>query len=400
MVAERRQSLIRPDPIPGTNQIALPRMWYVFVFGSLIFALVALSRLIFDYPGFPLFVSGLIGLVALISLYLWVTLRDSLSPEDISPAGTQSPALRRRLLLLSAMVLLNHALIPIFPEYEPWWLLAYSMVAAGLVLPLIPAKLMITGLTVISMAHAWFFNHAFQPILLTLAVLALGAIIIRVLTITNIELETSRNDVARLAVAEERLRFARDLHDSLGHSLSTIVLKSELSGRLAGQDPERATSEIRDVERVARDALRDVRSVVTGYRQPALDRELEVAREVLTAAGVECDVVNQTAELPPAIDAVLAWAVREGVTNIIRHSDAQHCTIRVIRENGTARLEIIDDGGKAVVDSPANRTGSGLAGLSERVASAGGRLTAGMKPDGGFELVLEAPAVSEGTAEQ
>lgn len=396
---ESRLGTVSIATTPNGPTISLPRMWYVFVFGCLAFALFAAVRIVAGYPGLPLFLFGTSGLAALIGLYLWLTLRDSLSHEDVSTQGISGSTLRRRLIMLTVMVLLNHTMIPIFPEYEPWWLLAYPMIAAGLVLPLIPAKVVIVGLTALSMAHAWFFNHAFQPILLTLAVVALGAIIIRVMTITNIELEASRNDVARLAVAEERLRFARDLHDSLGQSLSTIVLKSELGGRLAENDPGRAASEIRDVERVARGALQEVRSVVTGYRQPTLARELETAQTMLSAAGVNCEVVNETDQLPPAIDSVLAWAVREGVTNVVRHSDAKNCTIRIIRDNGTARMEITDDGA-ATGQSTDERAGSGLAGLSERVASAGGWLTAGLRPEGGFQLVLEAPASSEGTARQ
>jgi two-component system, NarL family, sensor histidine kinase DesK len=378
----------------GARQVQLPRMWYVFVVSCLIFGVFVAGRFILEFPGIPLFLIGMLGLVALLGLYLWITLIVSLTSEDISPSGPSTATVNRRVLLLLGMLLLNHALIPIL-DFQLWWLFAYTMVAAGLSLPLIQAKILIFGLTALSMLHAWYFHEGFQPILVSLAVLALGAIIIRVMTITNIQLEASRDDAARLAVAEERLRFARDLHDSLGHSLSVIVLKSELSNRIIEQDPERAQTEIAEVERVARNLMHDVRSVVTSYRQLTLARELDAAREILASAGISCTIEKHPELLPPEVDNVLAWGVREGITNVIRHSGAARCTIRVIRDNGTARLEIVDDGQKTSKLTHYNQSGNGLAGLTERVTRAGGWLAANTRPEGGFQLVLEAPTRSE-----
>ena len=146
----------------------------------------------------------------------------------------------------------------------------------------------------------------------------------------NQELQAARRELARLAVAEERARIARDLHDTLGHSLSVIALKSELARRVLPDDPERAAAEIGDVERVAREALASVRDTVSGYRQPTLAMELAGAREALTAAGIDGDVEPAPDGLPREVDAVLGWAVREGVTNVLRHSDAARAHIRVI----------------------------------------------------------------------
>ena len=385
----------RAQLLPGSigETVDLPRMWYVFVFGCLVFSVFIAGRLIIDFPGLPLLALGIAGLAAIVGLFLWTTLRHALTAEDLAPSGLSASTINRRLLLILGMLLLNHALIPLL-DYQLWWLFAYAMVAAGLALPLVQAKILIFGLTALSMAHNWYFEGGFQPILLSLAVLSLGAVIIRVLTITNIELEASRNDAARLAVAEERLRFARDLHDSLGQSLSTIVLKSELGHRVIGQDAERAAHELRDVEQVARESLAQVRSVVTGYRQPSLSRELAGARTLLEAAGVTCHVRDETEKLPPAVEQVLAWGVREGVTNVVRHSDATSCTISIVRENGTARLELTDNGSGPNPADLTWSTGTGLRGLSERIADAGGWLSAGSSPDGGFRLVLEAPAGS------
>jgi two-component system sensor histidine kinase DesK len=207
------------------------------------------------------------------------------------------------------------------------------------------------------------------------------------LVVLNRELTAAREEIARLAVTEERLRFARDLHDLLGHSLSVIVLKSELAGRLLGQAPERAEKEIEDVERVAREALREVRDTVAGYRQPGLDQELESARSTLTAAGMHLSHVFTAGPLPTPVDGTLAWAVREGVTNVIRHSGARRVTIRLYRQKDAVHLELDDDGDGAG-SGPA---GSGLSGLRERVEARDGNLEAGPRPDGGFRLAVRLP---------
>lgn len=212
---------------------------------------------------------------------------------------------------------------------------------------------------------------------------------------TNAALHAARKEVARLAVAEERLRFARDLHDLLGHSLSLITLKSELAGQLVSFAPDRAASEIGDIERVAREALREVREAVVGYRQPTLATELTHARTVLDAGGIACEITDATGTLPAALDAVLAWTVREGVTNVIRHSHAHHCELRFARGEDAVVGEITDDGSGSGPNGPNTGTGSGLAGLRERVAMQGGRLEAGSTHAGGFGLRVMLPLTTE-----
>nr|MDQ3841501.1 sensor histidine kinase [Actinomycetota bacterium] len=228
--------------------------------------------------------------------------------------------------------------------------------------------------------------------------IGIGMIGVSRLVVTVRELRTAREELARLAVAEERLRFARDLHDLLGHSLSLITLKSELAGRLLPTAPEKAATEVRDIEGVARRALREVREAVAGYRQPTLDGELEDAREMLEAAGITCRIESKVGVLPNATDAVLAWAVREGVTNVIRHSRARSCEIRVTRDGEEVRAEISDDGlgSSAERDAPPSN-GSGLSGLAERVAASGGDLEAGSPPESGFRLRVSLP-LRDGTS--
>jgi two-component system sensor histidine kinase DesK len=203
----------------------------------------------------------------------------------------------------------------------------------------------------------------------------------------NRELREAREELARLAVSEERLRIARDLHDLLGHTLSVISLKSELAAKLVERDPKRAASELQDVQTVTRQALAEVREAVHAYRHLALDEALDGARAALAAAGIECRLDEQPLDLPSDVEAVLAWAVREGTTNVVRHSRARQCAIRVSAEGGAARVEVEDDG----KGSGEGRAGSGLAGLAERAERVRGRLEAGVRPGGGFRLRLTVP---------
>ena len=210
----------------------------------------------------------------------------------------------------------------------------------------------------------------------------------------NRELQAARRDLAELAVAEERNRIARDLHDTLGHSLSVIALKSELARRLLPDDPSRADAELADVERVTREALASVRETVSGYRQPSLAIELAGARAALAAAGITGEVEPAPEGLPRNVDAMLGWAVREGVTNVLRHSDATTARIRIIADGSSRAVEVVDDGRGLPPDdgAPDGRAGVGLAGLRERAASLGGRVEAGPLPDYGFRLLVAVPA--------
>ncbi len=201
------------------------------------------------------------------------------------------------------------------------------------------------------------------------------------------ELQHTREDLARAAVAEERLRFARDLHDLLGHTLSVMVVKAEAVGRLALRDGETAAEQAADIERIGRQALTEVRAAVTGYRGRGLAAELDSARTALADAGIAADVRVPAAVLTPETDALLGWAVREGVTNVIRHSGAATCAVE-LREGDDLVLEIRDDGGGP---GRGRVRGNGLAGLRERVTALGGRLAADRLPGRGFLLRVTVP---------
>jgi two-component system sensor histidine kinase DesK len=268
----------------------------------------------------------------------------------------------------------------------------YVGAAAGLRLHPPAAQQWIAGATLataaVSAAGAYPLGDAVSYVLYAIGVGALLRGYARLVTL-NAELRAARGEIARLAVGEERLRFARDLHDLLGHSLSVIALKSELARRVIGSDPERAEREVRDIESVTREALVEVREAVSGSRRMTLEAELRGAEAALDAAGIDAVVTIAHATFAPEVETVLAWAVREGTTNVIRHSGARHCAIRVHAGLSDAGVEIVDDGAMGVDGGGA---GSGLTGLEERVRRRAGRLEAGRRPGGGgFRLAVDVP---------
>ena len=275
-------------------------------------------------------------------------------------------------------------------------------VAAGIMLLRRDAYVTIAGIAIITFVLGLPTGMAW----LVVPAVALGlwatAFVRQVATVA--ELRAAREALARRAVAEERLRFARDLHDLLGHSLSLITLKNELAARILPSAPERAAKEIREAEAVARRALREVREAVAGYRQPTLGEELIRAAEMLAAAGIACRIENRAGLLPKPVEAVLAWVVREGTTNVIRHSRARHCAIRLARDSEVVSAEVSDDGRAAfsAADRIGNRmSGSGLSGLAERVAEvAGAAFEAGPLPKGGFRLRVSLPLPTGGAHEE
>ncbi|WP_433649526.1 sensor histidine kinase [Micromonospora zamorensis] len=202
----------------------------------------------------------------------------------------------------------------------------------------------------------------------------------------NSQLQAAQQEIRRLAVAEERARAARDLHDILGHSLTVVAIKAELAGRLIDVDRDRAAVEIAEVEALARAALADVRQTVGAYREVTLAAELAGARSALASAGIAADLPAEVPDLPEEWDRLFGWAVREGVTNVVRHSGARCCTVRVHSD----RVEVSDDGrGPSTPDA----TGHGLVGLRERARRLDAVVTVGRRPEGsGFLLRVHSPA--------
>lgn len=204
------------------------------------------------------------------------------------------------------------------------------------------------------------------------------------------ELDRARELQAQLAVAEERLRFGRDLHDVMGRNLAVIALKSELAVQLARRERPEAVDQMIEVQRIARESQREVRDVVRGYREADLTVELEGARGVLSAAGMDCRVeVRADRSLRPEVQSALGWVVREATTNVLRHGDARSCVIRLTApDRGALTLVVENDGAP---DAPAGPPGSGLAGLRERLAVLDGTLEAGPVDGGRFRLLARIP---------
>jgi two-component system, NarL family, sensor histidine kinase DesK len=183
------------------------------------------------------------------------------------------------------------------------------------------------------------------------------------------KLKIANEEIEHLAKVAERERIARDLHDVLGHTLSVIILKSELAGKLIDHDPARAKAEIADVEQTSRAALTDVRSTIRGYRAHSLEAELKQAKATLETAGVTVESESEEVRLTPVQESVVALVVREAVTNVVRHAHARNCHLRLTPVNGNCRIEIQDDGrGGGAVE------GNGLRGMRERIEALGGTL--------------------------
>ncbi|HLJ44724.1 MAG TPA: sensor histidine kinase [Bryobacteraceae bacterium] len=185
----------------------------------------------------------------------------------------------------------------------------------------------------------------------------------------NRRLRMANEEIEHLAKVAERERIARDLHDLLGHTLSVIILKSELASKLAEKDPSRAATEIREVERISREALAEVRQAVKGYRSEGLASEMKRARDTLTTAGIQVEASAEPVPLAPAQESVLVLALREAVTNVVRHAQARTCRIRFGRGPSCCELEIADDG-----RGGASTEGTGLTGMRERVETLGGAI--------------------------
>jgi two-component system sensor histidine kinase DesK len=349
---------------------------------GLVFLIYPVRAVLTSEPTPARVVLALGGAVLFAGVFLWLMW----TQEPLwSPSAEPSEVSKLRVAVAFLVVLAISLNLVLGSE---WRVLFFHVnVAAGIMLLTRDAYLAIAGLAAVTFGLGVVSGMAW----LALPTAAIGlwatAFVRQVAAVA--ELRSAREELARMAVNDERLRFARDLHDLLGHSLSLITLKSELAGRLLPEEPEKAETEVADIEEVARQALREVREAVAGYRSPSLEEELAGAAEMLGAAGISCRIENEAGLLPKEIDGVLAWAVREGTTNVIRHSQARNCRIVLARQDGNAYAEITDDGrGETDEDTP----GSGLSGLAERVAGFDdGGFEAGPLRAGGFRLRVDLP---------
>ncbi|MFH8786090.1 sensor histidine kinase [Streptomyces roseoverticillatus] len=321
-------------------------------------------------------VLGGAGLAAFVVGYLGLVFRH-----------TSRPLERARVLAALALLIVLATALTLTLGGAWLVLFVYVCVSAGAVLPAKLSRVVIPLVTGV-LAGLGAMTPGAPEYLAALVIPALlGGFAmngVRQMALTTRALREARATVAHLAANEERLRLARDLHDLLGHSLSLITLKSELAGRMLPGKPEQAAQQVADIERVSRQALVDVREAVSGFRRPTLEAELAGARTALAAAGIVADLSRAAAthpDLAPDEEGALAWALREAVTNAVRHSGARRCEIALTEEGDELCLTVSDDG-----RGPQGTHGNGLTGLSERLALADGRLETGPGPRSGFRL--------------
>jgi two-component system sensor histidine kinase DesK len=278
------------------------------------------------------------------------------------------------------------------------WMLIFVAAATIILLPSRVALPTVLSFAVISgvlpqFIHPWHVKGVQWSMGASVALASLAVFGFSRLIRANAELAAMREEVETLAAERERMRIARDLHDLLGHSLTTVTVKAALATRLFDQDPARARQEIAEVELLARESLADVRAAVAGYREVRLTTELATAREVLEAAGIDAQLPGVVEGMSPEVGRLFGWVVREGVTNVVRHSKAK--SVRITLD--ATGIEIVDDGSgctRTAGQLATTPAGNGLAGLAERADALGGRLLAG-PVDGsstGFRLRVEVPA--------
>ena len=332
---------------------------------------------------------ALSGATLFACVFLW--LMWTREPLRLAPAEP-AEVLKVRVSIAVLAVLAGLLGFGVGPEWR--MLFFYHLnVAAGIMLPKRDAYLVVAGIVLLTLVVGLYSGFAFLAA--PAAAIGLWSIAFVGQVAAVAQLGAAREELARLAVSEERLRFARDLHDLLGHSLSLITLKGELAERLLPGTPEneRAAGELRDLQGVARGALKEVREAVSGYRKLSLDEELAGACAMLEAAGISCRTQSDAGELPKETEATLTWVVREGVTNVVRHSRAKRCEIRLVRDGENVRAEVKDDGpGPRPKDGTDDGAGgSGLSGLAERVEANRGRFEARPLREGGFVLRVILP---------
>ncbi|GAA2842667.1 hypothetical protein GCM10010452_83730 [Crossiella cryophila] len=293
---------------------------------------------------------------------------------------------------IALAVLLTTIALTCAREFGDFWYLpmpfvfaVWSLITVDYGAPLVN----VIGVLVVHLLGVWVGSDAPPIVIGAFLTFLAGMLTFVVLRLSRAvaELEAAREELAHTAVGQERQRFARDLHDLLGHTLSLVVVKAEAVRRLIPRDPAKAQDQAADIEAVGRRALAEVRQAVSGYREPSLPEELAGARAALVAAGVTAELPDP-GELPAAAPPVLGWVVREGVTNVLRHARARRCLIDLHTVDGTTVLTITNDG-TTPTKTPIT-WGNGLNGLTERVHSAGGELTATPTP-AGFTLRVSVP---------
>lgn len=374
---------------PTNRRQVLSKLLWVSIW--LVFMGAPVGDLLAGRHATPGLVLGTLGLLAFVGVYLVLVFRYN-SSRPIDPLGI--------VVVLGTLTVLAVALS--LTLGQPWLVLfVYVGVSAGVSLTFRHARWVIPAATALMILIGLYEGGTVDSLSgNVLAALLAGFSMtgVRHLIRTTIALREARATVAQLAANEERLRLARDLHDLLGHSLSLVTIKSELAGRMLPDHPEQAAQQVADIEKVSRQALVDVREAVSGYRRATLPSELAGARTALTAAGITASVPAGLPDpqagpgVPPEREEALAWALREAVTNVVRHSGARHCTVRLrpaqTLEGRFLELRVADDGKGA--PGGGHHPGNGLTGMAERLSAVGGTVAvASASP--GFVLTAKVP---------
>jgi two-component system sensor histidine kinase DesK len=390
-------SLRRRPGVPGTGN---PWRWF-FSAIWLVYLIQPVDDLFGHHHGVLWIAGGLAIAIAFCGLYV-PTVANSVGRPDLGRMG-----------LAALAVLAALASVVYGKGWVPLWI--YVSAATGMVLPSGPRgrRVALRGVLAVGACYVFFSWLAhddatdFLVVLLPVVLIGVAMIGFRQQMELMHELAQARETVAKLATNEERLRLARDMHDLTGQSLSMITLKSELAAKRlsklpATQERDTVLGDLGDIGRVSRQTLHDIREAVSGYRRPTLAIEVITARNALDAAGIRLDddpgLTLRSGTFDADAEAVLAWCLREAVTNVIRHSGAKTCRIRLIQHPGELSLEITDDGhGPGGQDTSAAH-GAGLRGMSERLSAEGGRLSLGAAEPGanlrqahGFKLTATVP---------
>jgi two-component system, NarL family, sensor histidine kinase DesK len=397
--ARRRATLLNAAAVePGTPGTG--NAWRWLFSGVWLIYLIAPVIDLFHHGGTLWIAGGLVIVVAFCVIYMPLLMYHDDQP-GLAKAG-----------LMTLAVLAGLACVIYGSAWTPMWI--YVSAAAGMVLVSVASReVAFLGILVITVCYLFCCSISHfglgntLTVLLPVALIGVAMIGFRLQMTLMHELAQARGTVAKLAANEERLRLARDMHDLTGQSLSMITLKSELAAKRLAKLPDSAErnavlTELGDIGRVSRQTLHDIREAVSGYRRPTLAIEVITARNALEAAGIglddDAELTIRSGTFGPDTEAVLAWCLREAVTNVVRHSHARHCRIRLTDHHDELTLEVTDDGyglanPSGSAQDPAGPSGSGLRGVSERLAAVGGCLSLGPAANGhGFRLAATVPA--------